>query len=545
MARLRMNHSKTSRVAWSVAISSTLLVGGCGKKSSNTDSSGSEESGSPEGSKISQNSGNLLTVSGQLALGGLELTGAEKGILAFTSRAGDSSGEPKQVSVDADGKFKLELARAEDAVVVLVEEAQKARDVRDYERMARAASALGVGDGDISAEKIRQFTEEEIQEGVGDLARKMKEAGPVTLLVAYDKTGDRVSEASSFRFISLPTPSGRALSSLPNERMKGDMDMGKISGTKRDVTSELASSDAFDLSAGALESLADVGRSLKNIVNSYMNKDWKAQPFYFWKTDDTIADVLDQFSDVGRSTYQGYGFYIGSHSDLGLSYADVCGGKPIVLTPPSPVDVVDQQGAITQTTVFDNGGQMNTSGSSCSGGNGFYGREDNYGNGRTFMLNFGTGGSIVSSPRGLWRLTIDGQESGRFDFDLASPVVDGKPVSLVPRAKFITSAGQITGVEVELYRYNGSAYEKVTDLGGFRRLVNEFAAGGERNSGSNEESRTMLEIGADNRITGVFDSSLTDGQGNVMNPPIPVSDVRSLAVYYVVANASYRIEFRP
>jgi len=377
------------------------------------------------------------------------------------------------------------------------------------------------------------------------MVNDLKKSGPVTVLVAYDKTGDRVSEGQSFRFISLPTPGGKALSSLPNERLKGNLDLGKISGSKRDVTSEARSTDAIDLSASALDSMADAGRALKNLANAYMNSAWKSQTFYFWTTTDKPSDVFDQFSTPAHSTYKGYGFYIGSNGDQGLSYEDVCGDKAITFTPPSPVTTVDNQGGTSTLTAYSNSGvNRSTQGSNriCEGG-GYYAREDVYDGRKSFMLNFGTGGSITSSPNGLWRLKVAGQEVARYDFDMASPIVDGKPTALIPRAKFITAGGQVTGVEVELYRWTGSQYEKLDDLGGFRRLVSEMNASITRTSDDKEIS-TRLKIGEDNKITGAFDSSDVGKEGGARNPPVATSDVKYMAVYYVIANASYRIEFR-
>ena len=80
------------------------------------------------------------------------------------------------------------------------------------------------------------------------------------------------------------------------------------------------------------------------------------------------------------------------------------------------------------------------------------------------------------------------------------------------------------------------------DLGGFRRIVSEFEASVTRQS-DQLESMAHLKIGDDNRITGAFDGSLMD-QGQARNPAISTSDLGSFAIYYVIANASYRVEFR-
>lgn len=535
-------------VPWSMALASVLTaltVAGCGRGSDDKQDSGTEGQGSSDPSKSNQPSGqssvNAVRISGQLNIGALELTGAEKGVFAFTARSGNIGGEPRPVTVGPDGTFSTELMKVEDSVQAISAELDKPRDQRDWEAMVRGAKSLLPNSEGLSVDQLRSMSDAELKSGIADLVNEMKKSGPVTVLVAYDKTGNRVTEAQSFRFISLPTPGGKSLSALPNERLKGNVDLGKISGSKRDVTSEAKSTDAFDLSASALDTMADAGRALKNLTNSYMNSGWKSQTFYFWQTTDKYTDVLDKFSTPANSSYKGYGFYIGSLDDQGLTYDDLCGNKSITFTPPSPITV---DGSNTPLAQYSNAGaSKGTQGTSriCTG-NGYYAREDNYGK-ISYMLNFGTGGSIKSSPKGLWSLKVGSQEVGRFDFDMTSPIVDGKPTALIPRAKFITSGGKVTGVEVELHRWTGSQFEKVEDLGGFRRLVSEMSASITRPS-DNKEFMTKLKVGEDNRIIGVFDSSDTEKQGEARNPPVPTSDIGSLAVYYVIANASYRIEFR-
>ena len=537
------------RLSWCLTLA-VFLSASCSKKSSGGDGTNSSDTGtiSADGGTpgISANSGNNLVVAGQLALTGLSLADAPKGVLAFKSRQGSVNGTPEVIDVDAEGKFKVNVVRTEDAVATLVAEAGKAPADRNWDAMLQAArNFMGGEASDLTVERLKAMSESEIQSGVGELAAKAKKSGPVTLLVAYDKTGDKVTEAQSFRFISLPTPENRPLSAIPTERLKGDVSLGKISGSKRDVTSEASSSDALDLSPGALESLADVGRSLKNIVNSYMNDKWTAEPFYFWKSSDHYTDALDKFSEPANSSYKGYGFYVKSSGDQGLTYENLCGTKSVVFTPPAPVTLVDDSNQTSTAASFGNAGATpgtQNNNRICTS-NSYYAREDVYGGRTSYMLNFGTGGSITTSPQGLWKLTVDNVEVGRYDFDLASPIVDGKPVTLIPRAKFITSNGQVTGVEVELYRWNGTGYVKVEDLGGFSRLVSDINASITQTS-PNADINTTLKIGDDNRITGAFDGNEKDDQGVAQNPSVATSNITAFAVYYVIGNASYRTEFR-
>ena len=160
------------------------------------------------------------------------------------------------------------------------------------------------------------------------------------------------------------------------------------------------------------------------------------------------------------------------------------------------------------------------------------------------MLGFGTGGSIQSSPEGLWRMEVDGTEVGRYDLALAAPVKDGKPQVFLPQAKFIKTGTKITGVEVELHRWNGTAYELVTDLAPVQKLVTEFMASVTRAS-DNAELRAKLTLNEDGTITGKYDGKESnEGDGKPSNPAVAASDVSSFAISFVIGNASYRMEFR-
>ena len=485
-------------------------------------------------------------IAGQIAISDLSLLdAAPKGVLAFATRAGTIAGLPQSFDVDSSGNFRATVVRTEGAVATLVAEAAKNPAVRDWEKMFAAFRDFNGGNTDgMTVDDIKAKPETEIQEGIGKIANEAKETGPVTLLVAYDKTGDKVSEAQSFRFISLPTPENRPLSAIPGESLKGDVNLGRVSGSKRDIISEAKTSDALDLSSAAAESLADVGRSLKNIANAYMNDEWKAQPFYYWESTDRYTSVIDAWSNPDHSNYKGYGFYIGSKGSAGLTYEALCGSsrRNITFTPPAAI-VTTNIGTVTEYNNASANASTQGSSRTCEGG-GYYAREDVRDGQTTFMLNYGTGGSITTSPKGLWKLKVDGVEQARFDFDMSSPIVDGKPVTLIPRAKFTTESGKVTGVEVELYRWNGSALVKVEDLDGFKRVVSAARAGYTRTS-DNADKETVLVIGSDGKLTGKFDDSLKDkSQSDSRNPPVPTSDVKAFNVYYEIGNASYRVEFR-
>jgi hypothetical protein len=513
-----------------------IVAAGCGKKSDSSDAASTEE-----GPGISAAEGNDLALTGQLAIGDLGLTAAEKGLLLFQFSQGTTLGDPTPVEVDAEGRFTVTIPKADEAVDFLVAQLQLDRSARDWAAMLEAVKkVLGSEVAELTVERLQGMTEDELNEGVGDLAESLKNAGRMTLLVAYDKSGDVKAEAQSFRFISMETAAGRNLSGFPNNSLKGNVNFGSITGSSADVKSEVKASDALDISAAAIENLADFSRLLKTVKNEYMNNKWAVEPFYFWRSG--IAnqnDVVDAWSDVNTSIYNGYGFYVPSNGDQGLSQADVCGGKTIELVPPSVLTLKDEWSTRT-VTKFSNAGTSVGTGDTCNGGSDYYARQDKRNGDISYMLNFGTGGSIQESPEGLWSMKIDNVEVGSFDLATTMPIdVNKKPLVFLPQVKFNSSNGQIVSADVELYHWNGTAFAKVTDMDPVRRLFTDFQA-----SVSNDASRADVTLQADGTLKAVFDSSESDN-GKVLNPPVAVNSVTNgFAVYYRIGSNSYRMEYR-
>lgn len=550
----------TKNLSFYSAITLAVGITACGKKSDgNTADNPAVDTGAGTGSNtsptesttpgITASSSNQLVLSGQLALSGLGLMGSEQAALVYQFSRGEIIGQAQEVSVDSSGKFSATIPKADEAVELLVQQANLPREQRDWEKMAVAARSVTNGEGNISADYIKNMPEEEIQAGIGNLAKELKDAGRMTLIVAYDKSGDKKSEAQSFRFVSLQTPGGKNLSSLPNDNLKGNVNFGKITGSSADVTSEVKAVDALDISTAAIETFADMGRVLKSVKNNYMNDKWSVTPFYFWKGGaNGFNNVIDQWSDATTSEYNGYGFYVPSVGDQGLSHADVCGGKLIEFAPPGNTLTLKNQDNTERTiSKFTNTGTSPaTDGSgTCTGGSDYYARRDEYSGRVSYMLNFGTGGSIQNSPLGLWTMNIDGVEVGRFDLASSMPVDENrKPLVLIPQARFNSSNGNIVSVDVELFRWTGSAYEKVIDLAPVQSMFKAFEAS-ITSSPNNTESRTPIKVQADGTLKGIFDSTRVKEDGQPINAPVAINSITGgFAIYYEVGSASYRIEFR-
>lgn len=528
-----MNYPLLSAIAMSMIVAS-----GCGKKSDSTVETDTSES-SPG---VTSAEGNDLALTGVLAISDLGLTAAEKGVLVFQFSQGGVLGKPVALDLDADGKFKASIPKSDQAVEFLVAQLKVERAARDWAGMLEAVKEVMAGDADkLTVEQLQGMSDDQLEEGVGELVASLKDAGRMTLLVAYDKSGDVKAEAQSFRFISMETASGKNLSGIPNNGLKGNINFGSITGSTSDVKSEVKAADALDLGAAVIENLADFSRMLKAVKNDYMNSKWAVEPFYFWRSGvANQSEVIDAWSDISKSTYHGYGFYVPSVGDQGLSQADVCGGKTIELIPPTSLTLKDDQNNLRTITKFSNAGTSVGSGDTCSGGTDYYARKDERDGEISYMLNFGTGGSIQESPEGLWSMKVSDAEVGTFDLATSIPVdANKKPLVFLPQVKFNSSNGQIVSADIELYYWNGTAYSKVTDLDPVRRLFKDFGA-----AINNDTSRAKVSLQADGTLKALFDSSETD-DGEAKNPPVAVNSItQGFAVYYQIGSNSYRMEYR-
>ncbi len=522
----------------------------CGKKDSKAADPASTISAGTAG--VSQVEGNEVTVLGQLALSsGLRLAETPKGILAFNMVKGKVSGDPQKIDVAEDGSFSVPLKKADAALDFLIAEMAKDRADRDFAAMADAVNeGLDVQGGAITAEKLEGMSEEELTEGISQAAEENQSGGKMTVLVSYDVSGDAVAEAASFQFINLPTAGGASLAAIPNVNLKGSVSLGEISGTGTDISAAIQADEALDLSDEAIESLADASQTLKLLKNEYMNTDWGVTPFYSWTSNVTSADVIDQYYDVTKSTYYGYGLYIPQKAkDAGFTYEQVCGGSTIItFAPPSALEVVNGSSS-TSVTSFDNANAtVSSQGGSrmCYSANGMYIREDVRDDETSFMLNVGLGGGVQVFPEGLWTMEVGSSEVGRFDLATSKPIdSDNNPLVFIPSVQFVKSGNYITEAKIKLYSYAGGAFNQVTDMASVVKLVSELTASITRES-DDGEAMAQADLGAadeDGVFTVMFDGSESDGD-DVRNNKVAVSDIGSFSVYYAIGDANYRIEFR-
>ena len=535
----------------SLGLVSTLVlsVAACGKKKSSdeedeatsaTASTGGGSSAPTYG--VEANDGPAVVVTGSLALGSLSLAGSQS-VLMFKTVGGKSNVAPTEVPMDAAGKFTATIQKSEADIAILKAQMLISRDGRDWEAISAAVARI---DGSImSAAELQAMPEADIQEGVSSLADSAEKKGTIMLLVAYDKSGNKESEASSFRFIGMPTAAGGKLTALVSESIKGNLSLGSIKGNGANPVAELpASASAFNMSEASIEALAGMGDALKSVKNAHMNSDWTSEPFYSWlqtpASGTGIASATDQYPDVNQSVYSGYGVYLFPRHNLTASFTldEICGTtptKPVIFTPPTAVNMGYGNSIISYTSFSGANSSLSTQGSNriCQGGDNFYAREDLRNGQLSYVMNFGAGGSIQDVPAGLWRFTIGGTEVGRFDLNASSPIRDGKSMAPLMSAKFITTGSQVTGVSVKFYRWNGTSYALMTDLKPIQKLVSEVSSSVTRTSDNGEERIEELTLSADGMsYEGTFES------------PVATSDVNAFSASYRIGDNNYRVEYR-
>ena len=309
-----------------VALSSVLaLAASCGKKESSDEASDESATSGGGNAGVSANAGNELNLSGQfLAAPSTALALAEnaRGVILYTlDGTGRVAAAPKEISVDAEGRFKAPISR-------LSSDAQKFAKILKPDDTADKALAKQLfpehaADIDAtSAAELGKQLKADIEEG--------KQGGSYRyLLVSFEKSGDAVKEAASFQFIGMPTAAGN-LSVFPADLMKGDTDLGKITGGKKDeATTELKAVDTLNLSAAALEELVGASQTLKVLKYHWMNRSANAAEVtpWFGFVSDNFPSANNAFAPAGNLKYMGGGLYIAARK-IGATFAEVCPKHP-------------------------------------------------------------------------------------------------------------------------------------------------------------------------------------------------------------------------
>lgn len=518
-------------------MTSVLATGSCSEKDDDDkDETETTVSSTPS---VTPSTEGTLSMSGSLAISGTTLADTETGLLAYKMIGTNVAGAPEEIELAADLSFTYDVERSAEALEI----AKTAVDSGEIEDDQFAAIAAVMG---VTEDQLKEYYSQDAAGVIGAVEEQIGFAevqGSSAILIAYDKSGDKVEEAKSFRFIGM-TAEDSLLSLLPVGDLIGNVSLGAVAVTSDsdDAVSELEAGDAVDIDAADLRSMAQADDVLKAVRNNYMNTAWKAEPFFLWLSDvDALSAVESDFSLPTAQEYQGAGFYVGAQTDTSFTYEEIChateGSRKILeFVAPSKVTLVVGQEEKRVTTISNAGtvsGETQGENRVCMGSTtGFYAREDAE---NRFMLNYGAGGALQGDiPAGIWTLNIDGEKAGSFDLASAKPFdADDKPRVFIPAIKMTKSGGNYTGMSVKLYSWTGSEFEAITDFTAVQRLTRDW-------------DFTVTTI-SDNQEMG-RDDEVVFGDDGVMSveysDPASATDVRALSVSYVIGSSTFRFEIR-
>lgn len=581
-----MRHSLSFGLYSGLVASGLLVVAGTAcrkaatspKSDSATDSSTSTSTDTASATPgVTKATGDTLAVSGVLALTGTGLQLADekpRKVLYFSLVGGSVNDAPVVVDVDAKGKFALKISKV-NAKIAAAKAALKQSPID------RAALKVAFPE---YTKDIDAGTEDNLKSGLGELVTSIDaQGGPQYVLVSYVPGDDSAVEAASFRFVGLPT-TGKNVMVFPGDALKGDLSLGKISGTDEDSTAELkADSSVFDFSSNQIAQLASMGQTLKAVRNYWMNKsadgsrvNFDSQPFFAWKA--KVSGLSESaYTAADAQIYSGYGMYIKANNLTDATFDELCpaGGtssnpatpiKSLTLAPPAKVyrTQTDSKGTVTKmdtpfsaATPMDNSSVTRNSQngqSVCNGMSGFYLRDDSkYGAGQ-MMINWGTGGSLDGPvPKGLWDLKLDGKMKARFDMSAAFPVdQDGNSKVPIPVVKITKSGDNLTKMTFQfaVYRPEKKAYEVMDDLTLFTKMASNITANVSVGNGSGmDEKRGTVGSKDDNGVTVKLDgNTLTAVPGAASQLPISgewgkKGTIVSLGVSYKIGSSSYNFSW--
>ena len=561
---------KNKSIRFGISIFTALsLASACSAKKSSTPEDTAEPTASTEPG-VTTNTGNSLAVAGKLnlALGlrGLGFSLADsttKGVVLFTlDYTSKLASPPTAIAVSDDGSFTIPIER---------------------NRLEKLESAIvgGVVNRTIAKEIFPQYATEidsmsdaELVEGLTEEIDAMKKHPDMRyVLVSYDISGDKEAEAKSMQFIGLPT-SGSALKLLPGDALKGDLNLGLITGSGDEATSTLTAADSLELSSSVLEEMAGASQTLKFLKNVWMNPDSKAEVTpWFSYTNADVASTVNKFTTPSGIVYTGGGYYI-KPVDIGATWGEVC--------PPNPANASDKTGTTYSATpakivkwyppidlLSSTSGETFGPTNPYTNAGGSYQRQDQYGETSCAKASTVGGGMYTrasaesdtdfqlqlgdyikgKTPEGLWRLKVDATEQGRWDLSAAAPYdKDGDPVIYVPAIKVITdSAGMATGFQAKFYFYDKAtkAFREALDTAGVESLVHSFNMDG---------GYSLTHTGGD---LSVHDITIADG---IVSGALPAADqaiypcpadpssvqcINKLGFSYFIGNISYRMSINP
>lgn len=182
----------------------------------------------------------------------------------------------------------------------------------------------------------------------------------------------------------------------------------------------------------------------------------------------------------------------------------------------------------------------------------FYVKKEASQDGRERPLNFnwGSGGYDGKLEAGVWTLSMNNTEIGRYDLAAASPLnASEKATVYIPSVKAVLDgANKITRIEVtdwSLLNATSGSFEKLTNLDTFKRVVSNISAETGHYSQVCSKRQDFGQLSTDSLPMSLDVSSF--GAAFPGNPYSSSSgcQAESIAVTYEMNGVSYRFDFRP
>ena len=364
------------------------------------------------------------------------------------------------------------------------------------------------------------------------------------IITTYIKTGNLEAEATSMKFIGMPSGT-EALSGIPTDSLaSGSLNVGTVSATSGsdDAKGNIpATGSLFDgISDNGVSAMARTDDALKMVKNAHMNENWTAQPFYLFTHAAGYSDAKNQYSSA-VTAYTGAGFYVKSEASE-FTWSAICpagntgtASTIVSLTPPSTLTtssgsktVLDNSGALTRSSQGD---------ATVCTGDMFYARDDSKSSTGSIMLNFASGGGITSAiPSGIWRLKNGSTEIGRFDLGISKPVDSSNNLKIFTvKVKHTDSSSVISKIEAQFSRYDDatSSYVQVTDVAPLKKLISDLQWEGSTNSGGDVRQELIFD-----EATGIASATLTTPFSYLG------TTLQSSGISYMIGSSTYRFEFR-
>ncbi len=478
------------------------------------------------------------------------LAPGERAILAFKLSRGQVSGVPVQVPLGVDGSFVVPVSTGFEALS-RIDQAIASDGL--IEMKFHAKIALPQHASKIDAETDLSLLRNELQIFRSGVVSDV----PSYLMVVYERTGDRVAEALSFRFIGMPTSAGKLLSHLPVTSLRGNVNLGVIALSSGDeaVAQQYADASVFNLPSAVLEEYAALGDSLKVVRNYWMNADTNGDMnadvdlTFLWKVSNP-ADVRDKYTPpISKPLFDGTTLHLNVH-DVGATFDDLCallGQQEFIrLEPPQNVSIAGVSTPFNAVNALSNAGIYSRKnlygGTLCESSEkgAAHIRNDDPANGANREMTLAWEGLEGSLPAGIWYLKYGGLAHAAFDFSSFFPLNSlGYPKVYIPVFNFSTENNTLMRVDVKFYLYSDGSFREIFDASVIEKNTHSMIFDLKCADGSNCAVMHANERNGAVFANGIFSYIFAPAER------VKWSDLSMAGFQYSIAANKYRMEYQP